>query len=160
MLPLSVSILKIGPESEAVLQSLMDLYLRDMSEWFAVDSYDVSSIWAKGYDAYLAKVGDSLAGFALIGSADEWLGKMGGHDVHEFFVTRGFRRTGVGERMAALLWDERPGEWLVRGLEANAGAVLFWRRAIVKYSGGSYVEEDRMVKGRAWRFFRFMSNGR
>ena len=120
-----------------------------MAEWFEVDSYDVPAIWAKGYDVYLVKVGDSLAGFAIVGSID------GAHDVHEFFVTRSFRRSGVGQRVATLLWDERPGEWLVRVLEANAGAVLFWRTAITNYSGGSYAEESRAVKGRPWRFFRF-----
>jgi predicted acetyltransferase len=151
----SVSVVKIGPESELVLQSLFDEYVRDMARWFAIDSYDVSSIWAKGYDAYLAKVGDSLAGFALIGSADELHGTTGAHDVGEFFVTRSFRRNGIGEGMATVLWDERPGEWLVRVLEANAGAVVFWRTAITKYSGGSYAEECRLVKGRPWRFFRF-----
>ena len=40
-------------------------------------SYDISSIWKNGYDAYVAKVCDSITGFALIGSAAEWLGDMG-----------------------------------------------------------------------------------
>lgn len=149
MSPSNVSISKIGPESEVVLQGLMDLYLRDMAEWFEIDSYDISALWRNGYDVYLANVRDSLAGFAIVGSVE------GAHDVHEFFVTRAFRRGGVGQRMATLLWDERPGEWLVRVLEANAGAVVFWRTAIEKYSGGSYAEEGRSVKGRPWRFFTF-----
>jgi predicted acetyltransferase len=137
-----------------------------MSEWFGLDtqadgsySYDLSSIWEKGYDAYLAKLGDSIAGFALVGSAVEWLGDIGAQDVHEFFVIRGFRRSGCGLRMATLLWNERPGEWLVRILELNAPAVLFWRTAISSHSRGSYVEEGRIVKERAWRFFRFVSTG-
>ena len=43
-----------------------------MSEWSEIDSkadgsysYDTSLVWMNGYDAYLAKVGDSIAGFAL-----------------------------------------------------------------------------------------------
>jgi predicted acetyltransferase len=157
---------KIGPESEVVLRNLFEVYLHDMSEWFGLDtqadgsySYDLSSIWEKGYDAYLAKLGDSIAGFALVGSAVEWLGDIGAQDVHEFFVIRGFRRSGCGLRMATLLWNERPGEWLVRILELNAPAVLFWRTAISSHSRGSYVEEGRIVKERAWRFFRFVSTG-
>jgi predicted acetyltransferase len=137
-----------------------------MSEWFEIDtkadgsySYDTSSIWRDGYDAYLAKVGDSVTGFALVGSAAEWLGDIGAHDVHEFFVLRRFRRNGMGQRMAMLLWNERPGEWLVRVLEANAPAVTFWRETIASYSRGSYKEEGRMVNGRPWRFFRLVSNG-
>ena len=60
--------------------------------------------------------------------------------------------------MATLLWNEHPGEWLVRVLELNAPAVAFWRSAISSYSGGSYDEEGRMVNGLPWRFFRFVSN--
>jgi predicted acetyltransferase len=164
--PSKFSISKIGPESEVVLRNLFQYYLHDMAEWFEVNtnadgsySYDTSSIWANGYDAYLAKVGDSLAGFALIGSAEEWLDDIGAHDTHEFFVIRRFRRNGIGQTMATLVWDERPGQWLVRVLEANAPAVLFWRTAVASYSDGSYAEEGRTVNGRSWRFFRFVSGG-
>src|SRR5712692_113950 len=120
-LPFNLSISKVGPEAEIVLRNLFEHYLHDMSEWFEIDinadgsySYNTSSIWNNGYEAYLAKVGHSIAGFALVGSAAEWLGDIGGHDVHEFFVLRRFRRSGFGQRMATLLWNERPGEWLVR----------------------------------------------
>jgi predicted acetyltransferase len=160
------SISKIGPESEVVLRNLFQYYLHDMAEWFDVDAqadgsylYDTSSIWAKGYDAYLAKVGDSPAGFALVGSTAERLGDIGAHDIHEFFVIRRFRRNGFGQTLAMLVWNERPGKWLVRVLEANAPAVLFWRTAIASHSDGSYEEEGRTVNGRAWRFFRFVSAG-
>jgi predicted acetyltransferase len=135
-----------------------------MAEWFDIDtqadgsySYDTSEVWKNGYDVYLAKAGDSIAGFAIIGSAAAWLGDIGGHDVHEFFVIRRYRRQALGLRMAALLWSERPGDWLVRVLESNALALLFWRSAIAAHSGGVYTEEGRVVDGRRWRFFRFVS---
>src|SRR6476469_9353344 len=107
MPPLNLVISKIGPESDVLLRNLFEHYCHDMSEWFEVDtgadgrySYDTASVWEKGYDAYLAKVGDSIAGFALIGSGGEWLGDVGAHDVHEFFIMRKFRRHGVGRSMA------------------------------------------------------------
>jgi predicted acetyltransferase len=159
-----LSISKLGPDSEVVLRNLFQHYMHDMSEWFQFDTqsdgsytYDTSSIWKKGYDVYLAKANDSIAGFALIGSAAEWLGDTGAHDVHEFFVLRRFRRSGFGQSMAIFVWDERPGQWLVRVLQANAPAVLFWRTAISGYSRGLYEEEGRIVNGRPWRFFRFVS---
>jgi predicted acetyltransferase len=137
-----------------------------MTEWFEIDtkpdgsySYDTSVVWENGYDAYLATVGESIAGFALVGSAAEWLGDTAAHDVHEFFVIRRFRRRGFGQRMATLLWNECPGKWLVRVLESNAPAVLFWRAAILSHSHGSHTEEERIVNGRAWRFFSFVSMG-
>jgi predicted acetyltransferase len=155
---------KIGPESDVVLRNLFEHYIHDMAEWFEIDtksdgsySYDTSLVWEKGYDAYLAKVGDSLAGFALVGSAVEWLGDIAAYDVHEFFVIRRFRRNGFGQQMATYLWSEHPGEWLVRVLDANIAAVSFWRAAISSYTHGSYKEEGRIVSGRPWRFFGFVS---
>jgi predicted acetyltransferase len=136
--------------------------MHDMAEWFEIDtdddgsySYDTASIWKNGYDAYLAKTGGAIAGFALIGTAAEWLGGIAAHDVHEFFIIRRYRGCGLGRRMAAALWDERPGEWLVRVLEANTPAVLFWRAATAAYSSGLFEEEQRIVQGRQWRFLRF-----
>jgi predicted acetyltransferase len=156
---------KIGPESDVLLRNLFEHYCHDMSEWFELDtgadgrySYDTASVWEKEYDAYLAKVGESIAGFALIGSGREWLGDIGAHDVHEFFIMRKFRRHGFGRSMANSLWNEHPGDWLVRVLEANAPAITFWRGEISIYSLGSYTEEQHIVNGRPWKFFRFVSN--
>jgi predicted acetyltransferase len=164
--PVNLVISKIGPESDFLLRNLSELYCHDMSEWFELDtgtdgrySYDTASVWAKGYHAYLARVGDSIAGFALIGSGSEWLGDVGAHDVHEFFIMRKFRRRGVGRSMATFLWNAHPGDWLVRVLEANAPAVTFWRGGISICSLDSYKEEQHIVDGRPWKFFRFVSNG-
>ena len=165
MPPTNLAISKIGPESDVLLRNLFEHYCYDMSEWFGLDtgadgrySYDTASVWETGYGAYLAKVGDSIAGFALIGSGGEWLGDIGAHDVHEFFIMRKFRRQSVGRSMATFLWNEHPGEWLVRVLEANAPAITFWRGEISNYSLGSYREEQHIVNGRPWKFFRFVSN--
>jgi predicted acetyltransferase len=162
----NLAISKIGPESDLLLRNLFEHYCYDMSEFFGVDtaadgsySYDTASLWANGCDAYLAKLGDSIAGFAIIGSGAEWLGAIGAHDIHEFFIMRKFRRCGFGRRMAIFLWNEHPGEWLVRVLEANALAIPFWRTAISHYSLGSYREEQNVVHGRLWTYFRFVSTG-
>jgi predicted acetyltransferase len=166
MSPSSLLISKMGPESDLLLRNLFKHYVYDMAEWFEIDrkadgtySYDTAWIWENGYAAYLAKAGDLIAGFAIVGAAVQWLGDIGAHDVKEFFVVRRFRRNGLGQRMAILLWNERSGEWLVRVLESNTPALLFWRAAISSYSHGSYEEEEHLVNGRPWRFFRFVSNG-
>ena len=162
MAPPDLSVSRLGPDSGLVLRNLFQFYVHDMTEWFDIDttadgsySYDTSAIWKNGGDAYLAKVGESIAGFALVGSA---VGDSGAQDVHEFFVLRKFRRSGIGRKMARLVWDQHPGEWLVRVLELNAPAVLFWRAAIESQVGVSYQEELRIVDGRPWRFFRFVSH--
>lgn len=161
-----LSISRIGPESERLLGNLFEHYLHDMAEWFLFDTmadgsygYDTASVWQNGYDAYLAKVGDSLAGFALIGSASEWLGDAESHDVHAFFVLRRFRRSGVGLEFATRLWKQQPGTWLVRVLETNKPALPFWRNAVTEFSGGEYAEERRVTNEKPWAFLRFTSDG-
>ena len=79
-MPPSLSFLKIGSQSEAVLRNFFQHYLRDMAEWFEVDTnpggsyaYDISAIWEEGFETYLARVDDSVPGFALVRSADGWL---------------------------------------------------------------------------------------
>jgi predicted acetyltransferase len=155
---------QVGPESEPVLRNLFEHYLHDMSEWFQFDtqpdgsySYDTSAIWKKPASAYLVRVNAALAGFALIGSAEQWLGAAGAgvHDVHEFFVLRKYRRDGLGRELALRLWAERPGPWLVRAAEGNQPAVAFWRNTIAGYSGGTFSEHEHEANGRSWRFFRF-----
>ncbi len=157
---------EIGPESDVLLRNLFEHYIHDLAEWFDIDtradgsySYDTSLVWKDGCLAFLARVGDSIAGFAVVGSALEWLGDTGAKDVREFFVIRRYRRRGLGRRMASLLWNRYPGEWLVRVLESNTPAILFWRISISSYSLGAFEEEKRIVHGRPWRFFRFVSNG-
>jgi predicted acetyltransferase len=161
-----LSISRIGPESDLLLRNLFEHYIHDMAGLFDIDTqadgsyaYDTSQVWKNGYDAYLAKLGDSIAGFALVGPAVNWPGDSDAYDVHEFFVIRRYRKTGCGRRMAEFIWNEYPGKWLVRVLEANKPAVLFWRNAIANHSQGSYEEEGHVVNGRPWRFFRFVSTG-
>lgn len=160
----NLSISKLSPESERLLRNLFEHYLHDMSEYFEVDterdgsySWDTSKYWTQGDHVYLAKAGDSIAGFAIVGSAAEWLGDTGAHDVHEFFILRRFRRSGAGRQLAEHIWNaHHPGAWLVRVFEGNRPAVPFWRNAIAAYTSGAYQEEHRLIKGRDWRFFHFV----
>ncbi len=161
-LPLNLAISKIGPESDPLLQNLAQHYCHDMSEWFDVDvcddgryCYDTASVWANGYDVYLARVDGAIAGFAIVGSAREWLGETGARDIHEFFVLRKFRRRGVGRSFARFVWAEHPGGWLVRVLEANEPALEFWRNEISVFAVGSFEESRQSKNGRWWRFLRF-----
>jgi predicted acetyltransferase len=155
----NLTIAKIGPESRILLQNLLQYYVHDMAQWFAVDTqpdgsyfYDTSLLWEK-YDVYLVKAGDSIAGFAMVGLAAD----IAGSDMHEFFVIRRFRRTGIGAGMAEKLFALHPGEWLIRVLDDNAPAVPFWRATVAGYSSGAGTEELRIVNGRSWRYFRFRS---
>ena len=166
MSPSELSISKLGPESDFLLRNLFEHYMHDMAEWFEIDtnadgrySFDTTAIWESGHDPYLVKVNDSIAGFALVGSAAEWTGDTKACDMREFFVIRRYRRRGFGYRIATQIWNYYPGEWLIRVLALNVPAVQFWRMAVSSHSLDAYHEERRVVNARPWVFFRFVSGG-
>ena len=156
-----LTITKIGPDAEPLLRNLFEHYAHDMSEWLDIEtkpdgsfSFDTSKFWKE--EVYLAKEGESIVGFAIVGPATPWLGSdSNAFDVHEFFVLRRFRRSGLGRQMAEYIWNAHPGEWLVRVLEANRPAIPFWRGAVAAYTEGAYREEHVLVKDRPWRYLRF-----
>lgn len=161
-MPLELSVTRVGPESEAILRNLCQHYVHDMSEWFGNDTlpdgsfaYDITRWWDPQRDVYLARLGSVLAGFAVVGSAQQWTQDAATRDVSEFFVLRKHRRSGTGAALAAFLWNQHPGDWLVRVLEANRPAVPFWRKAVQQRAGEHYEEQELLLGERAWRFFRF-----
>ena len=156
----NLTVSKLGPESDGLLHNLLQYYVHDMAQWFRMDTqpdgsyfYDTSNVWDV-YDVYLAKAGESIAGFAIIGRADDLMA----NDVHEFFVIRKFRRTGIGSEFASKIWSLYPGKWVVRVFEANSPAALFWRNAIGTYSRGSFTEQVKTIAERRWHFFHFSSH--
>jgi predicted acetyltransferase len=159
----SVELLTIGREHDPLLRNLFELYLHDMAEWFQFDigadgryDYDTqAAVWDMGYDVRLVKVGPALAGFAITGKAPPGYPDPEISDVHEFFVIRRFRRTGIGQSVATELWNRTPGEWLVRVFEPNLPAVPFWRATIATYTAGEYTETRELRNDRPWRYFRF-----
>jgi predicted acetyltransferase len=138
--------LALVPQTQKhTLANLMQLYRYDSSLYNA-DEIDASGSFSLGqyFDAYWAeperhpffvKLGDKLAGFALVRQFEP-----GKHSVAEFFVMRPYRRQGVGQRAAAYLFDMFPGEWHVAQEEGNTPAQRFWRSVIAAYTDGDYLE--------------------
>ena len=147
-------------ESEVALRDLFEHYLQDMAKWFKVDGrYDTSLVWEQGYQAYLAKVDDSMAGFAW------WDRRRSGWatlaptiftsssccvDFGEAVLDRGWPRS-FGMNSQANGWYE---------YSKPMRRLLVFGPAISRYSRGLYHEEGRVVKERSWRFFRFGSSGK
>jgi predicted acetyltransferase len=125
----------------SILEELLVEYVRDMSEWFDFHgTYDLSNFWAAGR-AYLAWVGETPVGFALVKD----------RDVQEVFVRREFRRQRVGEALARYIWSQHPGPWTVRVLQANTPALSFWRRTVPAWAQ----EVERTINNRPWNIFRW-----
>lgn len=78
-------------------------------------------------------------------------------DMAEFFVMRGYRRHGVGTRLAHLAFRRFPGKWQVRVMESNFAARYFWERTIEEFTG-TVPDSLRMNLNGAFRhIFRFES---
>lgn len=145
------------PATEAhleVLRNLMQLYLYDFSEMLCeepeghvderglfdagweVDRY----VRQVGYRAYLLRVDDHWAGFALISERADKAPDGRGRNIDEFFVMRCYRRQGTGRWMAEQVFDHWRGFWQIAQIGPNRAAQAFWRRVIDRYSGGRYRE--------------------
>jgi predicted acetyltransferase len=116
-----------------ILSRLLELYAYDFSELTGTDVCEDGTYGGYPYlDAcwtepdrhpFLFRVDGRIAGFALVRSGRP-------HDMAEFFVMRKYRRGGIGAEAARAVFSEFPGEWQVRQIAANVGAIAFWRRAI------------------------------
>lgn len=156
---LEVNLTLVPQTQKHTLSNLMQLYRYDSSA-YNEDEIDASGSFSLGqyFDAYwteperhpfLIKLGDKLAGFALVRQFE-----LGKHSVAEFFVMRPYRRQGVGQRAAAHLFDMFPGEWHVAQDEANTPAQRFWRSVIAAYTGGTISRGSARVSHEARsRFF-------
>ena len=153
---------RVDRSQEEVVRNLMEHYCHDMAEWFLLDanedgnySYPAHKIWNDVVHVYLAYLGRIPVGFALIGSAEPFVGDSAARDLDEFFVVRRHRRSGIGQALATHMWEQYPGKWLVRVYQGNRSAILFWQRAIARYTDGRFQEEERSVSGRPWSYFSF-----
>jgi predicted acetyltransferase len=157
---------RVDRSHDPILINLFEHYLHDMAEWFQFDygpegryGMDTATYWNNGVEAWFAYVGDIPIGFALVGSAGNFIGDAHARDMDEFFVVRRYRRAGVGRAFADHVWDAYPGRWLVRVFQGNLPALPFWRGAIADYSDGVFDEDVRTVRERRWSYFTF-DNGR
>jgi predicted acetyltransferase len=159
-----IEIRQVDRSQDQVLRNLLNLYLHDMAEWFLFDSnedgtytYETESLWQGGVDVHFAYHDRIPIGFALVGSAAEFLPTHHAKDLEEFFVVRRYRRAGVGTVLATHIWNTYPGPWLVRVYQRNRPALPFWRTAISAFSHQQYEEDERSISDRPWSYFIFDS---
>ena len=154
-----------------LLANLLELYIHDLSAAFR--HIELGEDGRYGYRAlplywseperrfaFLIRCQGRIAGFALATRGSPLSDDPDVLDVAEFFVLRRYRRSGVGRRAAALLWQRLPGQWLVRVSEGNSGALPFWRGVIAEYTRGAALESEHggpPERPSRWRVFTFES---
>jgi predicted acetyltransferase len=151
----------------SVLSNLLELYVHDLSEAFALElgadgRFGYAKLplyWSEPERRFpfLIRYGTRLAGFALVTRGSPASEDPEDFDVAEFFIVRRHRRSGVGRRAAFLLWNRFAGRWIVRVSEGNHGGLRFWASVITEYTSGAVVETTRPGSPHAWRVFTFNS---
>lgn len=145
------------PEEAPILANLLELYCHDLSAYFPVE---IGTDGRYGYRhlpryfsepaarfAFLTLLDGKLAGFALATVGSTASERASDLDVAEFFVLKRLRRRGVGERAAALLWNQLRGRWIVRVAVNNTSAIAFWRGAIAGYTDQTPHERRQVLDG-------------
>jgi len=165
-LPVRIDLVSEG--ERALLANLIELYLHDLSETFAIIQLGadgrfgyprLSSYWSEpeARFPFLIRRSGNVVGFALAQRGSPMSDDPDVFDVAEFFVLRSERRTGVGACAAALLWDRFPGRWIVRVAEANRGGLPFWTRVVRDYAGDAVSHTQREREPHRWHVFAFDS---
>lgn len=153
------------PDQEPILANLLELYLHDFSEFHHLEvgangrfGYPNLPLYWSDPDrhAFLIKINNKLAGFALIKKVPDASTCQSAWDMAEFFILRRYRRSGMGTRAAHEVWKRFPGPWKVRVMQSNTSALHFWTHAIRKFTGranSDFIENE----GQTWHIFMFES---
>ncbi|HKU38185.1 MAG TPA: GNAT family N-acetyltransferase [Polyangiales bacterium] len=162
-LPEPITLQRATESDGALLANLLELYIHDLSEAFAIEvgpdgrfGYDrLAAYWAEPERrfAYIIRNGPAIAGFALACVGSPASDDPTVLDVAEFFVLRRHRRLGVGQRAAHLLWDSLPGSWIVRVSTGNPRGLAFWPAAIQLYTQGDWNEKSLPGNRHPWKVF-------
>ncbi|MBT4497034.1 MAG: GNAT family N-acetyltransferase [Gemmatimonadetes bacterium] len=154
------------------IKNLVPYYIYDMSEYMDWDCnpegrYDgcdeLPEYWEKSeHHPYLIRMDGKTAGFAMIRPYPMEPERI---EVGEFFILRKYKRRGIGKRNAFQLFNTYSGKWLVRVLDQNTGARLFWDRIITEYTKGIFEQTPEVYEcphSGTWpmQFYRFESQSR
>jgi predicted acetyltransferase len=160
----SVEIVPALPEQEPILANMLELYAHDFSEFLDLKlgpdgrfGYEHLPLYWKDPDRhpFLVVADGHLAGFVFVRRGSEVSDDANVWDVAEFFILRGFRRLGLGTKVAREIWRKFPGRWEVRVLDRNRKARLFWSRAINEFLGEAVEPVGSNKDGEGWHVFSF-----
>jgi predicted acetyltransferase len=96
--------------------------------------------------------GAEPVGFAMVAQGGAGPGRpVVDFRMSEFFVTRTFRRRGVGRSAVELILNRFAGRWEITEYLRNPVAVAFWRRVVAAYTQGRY--QERVTNGEVHQVF-------
>ena len=159
-----LEVVRASVQQLPVVANLLELYAHDFSEFHDVKPGEdgrfgyknLALYWSDaGRHPFLVRLGGVFAGLVLVKQGSEVSGNPHAWDLAEFFVLRGFRRHGIGTRIAMDVWRKLPGLWEVRVMQKNDPACQFWRHAVSGFAGNSASCSHFEKNGERWILFSF-----
>jgi predicted acetyltransferase len=159
-----LEVFRATAQQQAVVSNLLELYAHDFSEFLDVKPGEdgrfgygnLELYWSNAErHPFLVRLNGVWAGVILVKKGSQASGDPEVWDMAEFFVLRGFRRSGIGTRIAMDVWGKFPGRWEIRVMGRNEAAVQFWRQAVSLFAGDSASTSQFEKDGVRWHLFAF-----
>lgn len=139
-MPLSISI--ANREEADIVRRLGQLYLHELCRsshqelqddgTFAFPQLEACFTEGDRY-AYIVRLRGKVAGFAVV-KARETTTDHPYHEISDLFVVETYRRFGLGEEVARVLFERHEGLWRVTARDGHEVARTFWRKVIRRYA--------------------------
>jgi predicted acetyltransferase len=151
---------------EPILANMLELYAHDFSEFLHLKLGADGRFGYKHLPLYwkestrhpfLVMANGQLAGFVFVRRGSEISDDADVWDIAEFFIVRGFRRLGLGTKVAKEIWRKFTGKWEVRVTDRNQKAKDFWGHAIDEFLGETIEPIAFEKNGEGWHVFLFES---
>jgi predicted acetyltransferase len=143
-MPLQVTI--ANKHEQGVVRNLLQMYLHEQCPFTHQELQDDGLFEYPGFDdffgegdktAYLFRLKGRLAGFALMRDQETIDGQKF-HTITDIFLIDTYRKWGVGEECARVLFERYEGLWRIAVRDQNPASMGFWRNVIWRYAGKSF----------------------
>lgn len=139
---MNINIIAINERERPTLESLMQLYLKELNIYFKTPYdinenkyfYDLDKYFGQNY-AYFIKEDNEILGFVLIDDHEN-----NNYEISEFFVLNEYKNKHIGETVANIVFNKYRGNWVVKVVPLTSSAELFWKKVIDRYTSGDYKE--------------------
>lgn len=161
-----IEIVPASLEEKSIVANLLELYAYDFSEFIdlklGIDGrfgYKNLPLYWEERNRYpfIVRVGGQLAGLVLMGQGSEISESNDTWDMAEFFVLRGYRRRGIGMKVAQEIWKRYSGKWEIRVMEKNEKGKKFWQEAVEKFIRKTAEPITVEKRGKRWVVYTFES---
>lgn len=135
---MKIKIEEILLEDKEIIKNLLFDYQKELLDTDNPDEYKyLDSYWNEQdrYPFYIKK-DEEIVGFVFVNT--HTLITKDSHSIAEFFIMPKYRKLGIGEVAAKIVFEKFAGNWEVRVLEENLNAQLFWQKVIDKHTNGKF----------------------